>query len=468
MSALFLFHRDLRLQDNTTLYQAIEAKQPILPVFIFTPEQIDPKRNAHFSHHAVQYMCESLADLDQSLRKLGSQLFVFYGDTVKVLAKIHTQAPFQALYSNKDVSAYAIQRDLKIEKWCQTVSIPFIHQEDYGLLPLHTGLLEDGRPYKVLSQYYNHFLKLDAVPPVQKKTLKSAYFVPSTTSLKTLDWRTIHEFYLHNPHQAFHGGRPDARRVLNHLKDLAKYSTERDTPSLEGTSKASAALKFGTLSIREFYWAIRGLYGPDNALIRQLVFRDMYQKIFALQPELQRGTAYYQTIDKHVPWRYSKAEFERWTKGQTGFPLVDAGMRELNATGWMHNRVRLVVASFLSQYLLIDWRLGAKYFSQQLIDGDIFNNTAGWMTQAAVFPSGAPYYRAPINPYIQSTKHDPDAIYIKQWVPELAPVAPKDIHRWHNPQVREKYDYIYLAPMIEQKEASQRAIKVFRRAYKYR
>lgn len=467
MTVVFLFHRDLRLQDNTTLYRALEAKQPILPIFIFTPEQIDPRRNPHFSNHAVQYMCEALADLDQALRHLGSQLFVLYGDTLRILNQIHTKVPFQALYTNKDVSAYSIQRDLKIQKWCQSHKINFISEEDYGLLPLHTGLLADGRPYKILSQYYRHFLSLDAVRPVQKKVLKPEFFV-SNISLQSLDWKTIHEFYIHNPHQAFHGGRKDALRILKHLHRLGKYNDERDIPSKEGTSKASGALKFGTLSIREFYWAARGLFGPENGIIRQLVFRDMYQKIFALQPELQKGIAYYKSIDEHVPWRYSKSDFERWTKGTTGFPLVDAGMRELNRTGWMHNRVRLVVASFLSQYLLIDWREGAKYFSQQLIDGDIFNNTAGWMTQAAVFPSGAPYYRPPINPFIQSKKHDADAIYIKHWVPELVEVSPNDIHRWYDPLVREKYNYIYYAPMIEQKQASHRAVETFRRAYKYR
>lgn len=468
MVAIFLFHRDLRLRDNTTLIKAIESGTKVLPLFVFTPEQIDSKKNEHFSDHAVQYMCESLKDLDANLQQHGSKLTILYGDTLKVLASLKKQIQIESLYTNKDVSAYAVKRDAEIAKWCKNENVSFISEEDYGLLPLNDGLLSDGRPYKILSQYYKNFLKIDLVRPVNKKTFNKIHFVSKEANhINSLDWKTINNFYITNPNQAMHGGRSDVKRILSNITNLKNYGVERDMLGKNGTSKASAALKFGVLSIREFYWEIRGLYGKENDIIRQLVFRDMYQKIFALNPELQKGVAYYDKIDKAVPWKYSKIDFERWCKGETGFPLVDAGMRELNTTGWMHNRARLVVSSFLTQYLLIDWRWGARYFSQKLIDGDIFNNTAGWMTNAAVFPNGAPYYRPPINPFLQSKKNDPNTEYILKWIPELKGVESRDIHHWYDIRSREKYPNItYKEPMIEQSFASHRAIDIFRKAYK--
>lgn len=463
--ALFLFHRDLRLEDNTSLLQAIQDGFSILPVFIFPPEQISPKKNPYFSHPSVQFMCESLVDLDQQLQSYGSRLHLFKGDTIKVLQDIYTQFPLEAIYSNEDYSVYAKERDAKIQKWCEKKGISFVMKEDYGLLPLHEGLLEDMRPYLILAQYYKRVLTKHTIRPVQSFSFQKDHFVHHVfrSSMSPKDLGTL---YKENPNAAIHGGRTLGKEMLRRIKDLKDYQEKRNYPALQKTTRASPHLKFGTVSIREMYWTIEKLFGKEHGLIRELVFRDFYMKIYALRPELQRGTALYDALDKKIPWSYDTKRFEEWTKGITGFPLVDAGMRELNTTGHQHNRVRMLCGSVLTKYFLIDWRWGLKYYYTHLVDADIFSNTAGWGFVSSTGPDGVPYFRAPFNPFIQSKKFDLDAEYIKQWIPELQGVASKDIHKWYDPLVRSKYPNVsYPAPVVDYQQASAEAVKVFKKAF---
>jgi deoxyribodipyrimidine photo-lyase len=189
-------------------------------------------------------------------------------------------------------------------------------------------------------------------------------------------------------------------------------------------------------------------------------------KIYGLKPELQRGKALHDALDKAIPWSYDKGEFKKWCEGKTGFPIVDAGMRQLNTIGWQHNRVRMITSNILTKYLLIDWRWGERYFAQQLVDYDPASNAMGWQWSASVGPDAVPYFRAPFNPYIQSKKFDTDCEYIKKWVPELKEVDPKDIHKWDDEKVRTKYPTIsYPAPLVVQKEASRRAVKIYKEAF---
>jgi deoxyribodipyrimidine photo-lyase len=220
------------------------------------------------------------------------------------------------------------------------------------------------------------------------------------------------------------------------------------------------------VSVREVYWACVGAFGTrDHPLIRELMFREFYMKIYALRPELQRGTAYQRALDERIPWVYDKTTFNSWANGMTGFPLVDAGMRQLLKEGWCHNRVRMLVASVATKYLLLDWRDCARYFYTKLVDADTFSNTAGWGWASSTGVDATLYFRAPFNPFIQSRKFDKDAAYIKEYIPELKDVATKDIHTWFDPTVRAKYANIkYPAPIIDHKEASARALKVFKQA----
>lgn len=461
--ALFLFRRDLRLEDNTALLAAIQDGYKIIPCFVFPPEQILPDKNPYFSNAAVQFMCESLEDLS---KRMDDKLVFLHENHIEALEHIHRALPFDAVYFNEDYSVYARKRDATIRTWCDKRSIKCVTHEDYGLLPLYDGLLdkETMRPYKVLSQFYKKIQNTYEIRPPSSISLSKIKQALVDIHLST-DVRSFRKFYVENPEVALRGGRAAAERRLSALRDLKDYKTARDFPALKKTTLLSPYIKFGVLSIREVYWAIRNALGKDHALIRELVFRDFYLKIYALQPELQRGKALHDALDKNIPWSYDKKVFKAWTQGRTGFPIVDAGMRELNATGHQHNRVRMICSSVLTKYFLIDWRWGLKYFYTHLIDADIFSNTAGWGFSSSTGPDAVPYFRAPFNPFIQSKKFDPNAAYIKQWVPELKDVAPKDIHKWFDPAVRAKYQVTYPAPIIDHKEASHRAIKVFKEAF---
>lgn len=465
MTAVFLFRRDFRLTDNTSLIQAAKDGYKILPVFVFTPEQIDPKKNEYFSNPAVQFMCESLVDLNEQLKKNGTHLTLMVGNHIDTIEDIYKAHPFEAIYSNEDYSVYAKERDEKLKEWCEKKKIVFVQKEDYGLLPLNEGLLNGERPYMVLSQFYNKIMKEIPIQNIATYRFQKKHFlVPRVKDAYPIE--KIGSFYTENPDLAIRGGRKQALVRLKQLGILKHYQEERDYPALQRTSKMSPHLKFGNVSIREMYWTIEKLFGKKHGLIRELVFRDFYLKIYAFQPKLQRGVALHSKFDHAIQWSYDKKKFQKWADGMTGFPLVDAGMRELNESGHQHNRIRMLCGSVLTKYLMIDWRWGLKYYYTHLVDADIFSNTAGWGFVSSTGPDAVPYFRAPFNPYIQSDKFDKEAVYIKQWVPELKEVAAKDIHKWYDPDVRAKYPNIaYPAPMVDHKEASAHALKVFKAAY---
>jgi deoxyribodipyrimidine photo-lyase len=434
-------------------------------VFIFPPEQIDPHKNAFFSHPAVQFMCESL-------QELGGSIIQFYkGDIVATLGAIRSTYKFGRLYQNEDYSVYARKRDATIQSWCTKHAVEFIQTEDYGLFSLREGLVPDtDRPYTILAQFYKRYLKDLQVRKPVPFSYASKIWTPPRRQRANVDLGSL---YIQNPNLAQRGGRSHALAIMKTLRTkFDTYKDTRDFPADEqGTTRISAHLKFGTVSVREFYWACVKAFGTrDHPLIREIMFREFYMKIYALRPELQRGTAFLSRLDAHVPWKYDKKLAEAWKTGHTGFPLVDAGMRQLAATGWCHNRVRMLVASVATKYLLLDWRDCAQFFYTKLVDADTFSNTAGWGWASSTGVDATLYFRAPFNPFIQSKKFDKDAVYIKRWVPELRDVAPKDIHSWHNPAVRERYATStsppYPAPIIDHKEASARALEVFKRAAK--
>lgn len=435
ISGVFIFHRDLRYQDNTSLLLALSECDRVLPIFIFDPIQIDPKKNQYFSAPALQFICESLQDLPT--------VHIFKGDTVKTLAKIHKHFPFTRVYQNEDYSVFARERDAAIADWCTSKSIALVTREDYGLLSLKQCLLEGGRPYTVMSAFYKRCMKesirkVDTTPIDKKKIVIDR--LPTEIDMIP---------YASNTAIAQRGG----RTKLPQLKD---YGATRDYPAIDGTSKLSAHIRFGTVSIREVYWA----YRANEPFVRELFFREFYIKIYALRPELQRGVAFNKAVDARIPWR---TQFmAEWKEGSTGFPIVDAGMRQLKLTNWCHNRVRMIVASVATKYFLLDWRECARYFYTQLVDADTFSNTAGWGWSSSTGVDAVPYFRAPFNPFLQSAKFDKDAEYIKKYVPELRDVEPRDIHKWYSPDVRAKYPHVkYPAPVVDYKEASARAVKVF-------
>ncbi len=278
----------------------------------------------------------------------------------------------------------------------------------------------------------------------------------------------INKFYTHDPNILQKGGRTHALKKLKLLRNQKAYAKTRDFPANDhGTTKLSAYIKFGCVSIREVYWqCVKTFKTRDHPLIRELIFRSFYYRLYASAPKEQRGQAHLDSVDKALSWDGLTSYFNAWKEGRTGFPLVDAGMRQLNTTHWMHNRVRMLVASTLTRYLNIDWRKGERYFATQLVDYDPISNVAGWQWGASVgYDNAQTLFRAPMNPFIQSKKFDPLAEYIKKYVPELTNVTPADIHKWGDPKIRAKYPNIkYPVPIVDQKEASSRATQLWRNA----
>lgn len=468
---VFLFHRDLRIVDNTAL---AAAQHPIAPLFIFTPDQIDQKKNKYFSHAAVQFMCESLEDLNTAI---DSRLALCYGETVDVLTKIHKKTPIASLTQNRDsdISVYAAKRDAQIAAWCakQNPSVLFNNtHQDYDLVESRELLLPTGKPYTVLAAYYKRFIKeckdkdLDLVRPVNTQSIhKDAFRQLVPPKSITLSMKDIHRFYVSNDTIAQRGGRTAAlQQMANAPARLKEYDRNRNFPAIaDGTTMLSAHIKFGTISIREMFAYTIKIFGKvDNPLMRELVFRSFYIKMASpiARPGLQRAESFRQDIDDNISWTQNKELWKAWTTGNTGFPLVDAGMRQLLATGHMHGRVRMVVATVLTRYFMIDWREGARFFAQHLVDYDPVSNNMGWQFGSALGENTQNVYRAPMNPFLQSKNYDPDATYIRRWVPELADVSitPKQIHTGTWP------DKMYMRPVVDQKTASKSAVVAWKTA----
>ena len=462
-TAVFLFHRDLRTFDQTGLNAIARTGLKILPVFIFPPEQIDPKQNKYFSHNSVQFMCESLADLDGQLRKLGSQLNCFRGDNLKYLARLHSETPFVELHCSDDCTPYAAKRDKSIQTWCQSKGIKFYQHQDVDLLDMNDGLRLPGQPYQVFKAYYTNLMKNCTVRPVDTFRLQKSDFC-KTHPKGTVEISDLKKLYKANPHLAVHGGRTLGLKRLERLPQFKNYDKTREFPShAAGTTLWSAYIKYGCISIREVFWGIVKSLGKNHPLLRELVFRSFYAHVTAHNPHMLQGHPLKLQYER-IPWRNDPEGFKRWCQGTTGIPLCDAGMRCLSGpkgTGHLHNRMRMVVASFLVKNLLIDWRAGERFLFQHLLDACPSSNGHGWQFISGSGCDSMQYTRV-FNPFLQSKKYDPDAEFIKKWIPELTDVPAKDIHRWDENHKLYKVDYP--SPLVDVKTTAKRAKEVYRKA----
>lgn len=467
-TAVFLFHRDFRTYDQTGLNAVARSGLKILPVFIFPPEQIDPKQNKYFSNNSVAFMCESLVDLDGQLRKLGSRLHCIKGDNVQSLARLHSDVSFVELHCSDDYTPYSAIRDAGIQEWCQSHGIAFHRHQDVDLLDMNDGLRLPGQPYQVFKAYFNNLIKKCTVRPVDTVRLQKSDFCKSLPkgTLKIGDLKTL---YKDNPNLAVHGGRTLGLQRLKKLPQFKDYYTTRELPSLAaGTTLLSAYIKYGCVSIREVFWGIVATFGMKHALLRELVFRSFYAHVTAHNPHMLQGHPLKLQYER-IPWRNDPEGFKRWCQGTTGLPLVDAGMRCLsgtngiNGTGHLHNRLRMIVASFLVKNLLISWHLGEAKMYSLLLDADASSNGHGWQFISGSGCDSMQYTRV-FNPFLQSKKYDPDAEYIKKWVPELKDVPAADIHRWD--EKHSLYQVDYPEPMVDVKKTAKRAREVYLKALK--
>jgi deoxyribodipyrimidine photo-lyase len=447
--SLFLFRRDLRLEDNTGLIFALQSSEVVIPAFIFTPEQIE--KNPYRSDHCLQLMIDSLKDLENQLKGKKGKLFFFKGDPEDVVRKCLRELSIDAVIVNRDYTPYSRQRDKKLEKVCKAGGIPFLSFDDALLHPPEETLKKDGKPYSIFTPYFRNASKLKVSPPAQNRS--THYFrgsIPFAKDKSLFPKLTVET--------SLKGGRSEALKILKKLGSFGKYERLRDYPAEEYSTHLSAYLKFTVCSPREVYAAVCRHLSPHHALIRALYWRDFFTSIAYFFPHVFKG-AFHRKFDA-LKWSYNKRAFQRWCEGSTGVPIVDAGMREMNATGFMHNRVRMIAASFLIKDLHIDWRWGEKYFAQTLIDYDPAVNNGNWQWVASTGCDAQPYFRI-FNPWNQQKKFDPDCAYIKKWIPELRDFSPKAIHAWHEEKWRGGYKK-YPAPMADHEKAAKEALHAYR------
>ena len=468
MVHLFIFHRDLRLHDNTTLIHLIKVAQNCIPIFIFPPEQINPKKNKYFSNNSVQFMIESLHELSESIKENKGKFYFFKGDNMKVIKSIHKLVGIESIGFNIDYTPYAIKRDNEIKEYCQKNNINCYFKEDYPLYDFLTGETNkaNGTPYLVYTPFLKHLTSNVEVRSVNKFNQFNFQKNKDLESLKYyMEEKDIDNFYQENNDINVHGGRSHCLKILTNIDHFKDYGKKRDF-LIYKTTFLSAGLHFNVISIREVYHKVLSVLGASSGILRELVFRDFYMNIvynfpYILQGQLKGKNISYKKEFDNIKWSYNKNKFEKFCQGQTGFPIIDACIRQLLKTGYMVNRGRMVVASFLTKDLHIDWRWGEQFFANHLVDYDPINNSQGWMWTTGNGTDAQPWFRI-FNPWTQQKNYDKDCEYILLWVPELKDVIIKDIHNWFKSDVRNKYNINYPEPMIDHDEERLETIQLYK------
>ncbi len=420
------FRRDLRLEDNTALFHALQSGLPVLPLFIFDKEILgkleDTKdRRVHFIHEALQHMQEQVV-------KHGSTLVVQHGSPEQIWKALLKEYEIKAVYLNHDYEPYARKRDGAIEQLVLEAGASWHSYKDQVMLEKEEVVKEDGTPYTVFTPYSRKWRSV--LERKRPEVVTSEKHVDSLWSHKEIALPTLQKLGF-----GASDGKWPARKVPADI--IKSYHRTRDLPAEDGTSRLGVHLRFGTLSIRKLASVAEDL---NDGYLTELIWREFYMMILWHFPHVV-GHAFKEKYE-HIAWRNNKAEFKKWCEGKTGFPIVDAGMRQLNETGYMHNRVRMIVASFLTKDLLIDWRWGEQYFAEKLLDFELASNNGGWQWAAGTGCDAAPYFRI-FNPTSQQEKFDPEYEYVKQWVPEFG---------------TEKYP----GPMVDHKLARMRCLEVYK------
>ncbi len=428
---IFWFRRDLRLEDNAALYHALKQGLPVLPIFIFDQEildKLDDKVDAR-----VEFIQQTINALHQRLVSMGSTLEVHYGKPNQVIKKLLANYSIEGLYANHDYEPSTIERDNEIAALLKMEHIPFHTYKDIVIFEKNEVVKEDGKPYTVFTPYSKKW----------RATVSAASFAAYPTQLY------FHRFIQRSPLPipslasiGFSESKIQIPKLEINEQLISHYTTQRDFPAMDGTSRLGIHLRFGTISIRALANTAIQL---NTTFLNELIWRDFYHMILWQFPRVGKGLSFKPAYD-HIEWRQDNGEFNQWCNGQTGYPILDAGMRELNQTGFMHNRVRMIVASFLTKHLLLDWRLGEAYFANKLLDYDLAANNGGWQWAAGCGCDAAPYFRI-FNPYLQTQKFDAKLDYIKKWVPEFQELN-------------------YPKPMVVHEEARKRCLAIYAKALK--
>ena len=419
------------MNDNAGLYHALKSGQQVLPIFIFDKNILDQLEDK--ADRRVEFIHAALEEMQEQLAAMGSSLKVYYGTPLQAFTDLVSKYRIENVFTNHDYEPYALEREKLVEDLLIFHGSNLKTYKDQVLLEKNEVLKDDGKPYTVFTpysrkwkavltdfhlkpyptkKYFNHFFKQAAQP------------IPS---LQSMNFESV--------------DKPFPSKLLQD-ELIKKYAEQRNFPAIKGTSKLGLHLRFGTVSIRQLAAHTRDL---SETYLNELIWRDFYHMILWHFPKVGMGKAFKAEYD-HIEWRNGNGEFDKWCKGQTGYPIVDAGMRELNETGFMHNRVRMIVASFLTKHLLLDWRLGEAYFAKKLLDFDLAANNGGWQWAAGSGCDAAPYFRI-FNPRLQTEKFDKQLKYIRQWVPEL-----------------ESFDYPQ--PIVEHAFARKRCLEVYAKGLK--
>lgn len=436
----FWFRRDLRIEDNAGLYHALKSQQSILPIFIFDRNILD---ELEADDARVTFIHKTLARLQQQIQKLGSTIDIRYGKPLDIWRELIAEYEIESVFTNHDYEPYALQRDEAIKELLGKYDVSFYTYKDHLIFEKDEVLKKDGLPYTVFTPYSKQWRKKLATKMVSdgKGSTFSYYLKPYPT-----------EKYIRNLYQTEHKPMPSLNDMGFQESELEfpdknvrqglirTYDETRNFPAIHGTSRLGIHFRFGTISIREKALRAQGL---NETFLNELIWRDFYAMIMAHFPHVVERAfrAKYDTIK----WRNDEKEFQSWCEGKTGYPIVDAGMRELNTTGYMHNRVRMITASFLTKHLLIDWRWGEAYFAKKLLDFDLASNNGGWQWASGSGTDAAPYFRI-FNPYTQQKKFDKNWEYIKRWVPE-----------YDTPQ--------YPKPIVDHKQARERCLATYKAAF---
>lgn len=416
---LWWLRRDLRIDDNLVLHQALNDAASVIPVFILDEKLLASKK---LSPARKQFLFESLHALDAKLKTRGAYLVLRQGDAARELVKLARETQADAIYFHADYTPYARQRDARVMAALDSAGIRYAAFNDLYLADPNEVLKEDGTAYTVYTPYRKRFEKIVSIPPryETKRNLNTPREIPSLNIESLMKPR--------NPNFARGGedvAKALAQEFVTRKNGLEQYGNARDDMAADSTSHLSPHLHFGTVSVRELVRTARGASDNARVWINELVWREFLNQVLFHFPYAARQSFRPEYAD--LNWQANAEFFQAWREGKTGYPIVDAGMRQLNATGWMHNRARMITASFLTKDLLLNWQLGEKFFMQTLIDGDMASNNGGWQWTAGTGTDAQPYFRI-FNPMLQSARFDSAGMYIRRWVPELERVPTQYIH----------------------------------------
>ncbi len=421
------FRRDLRTDDNSALFYALQQEKDVLPLFIFDRNILDVLEEKHDAR--VQFIHAQVEKLKFFFERKGGSMLIRYGKPEEVYAQLLEEFEVQAVYTNRDYEPYAKTRDLTIESLLKEKNIPFLTFKDQVIFEPGEILNGSGEFYKVFTPFSKNWLekfRQAAIQPLSEPQWKNLVQINplSTINLEVMAFK------------------PSTIQIPSALADqdiIRHYDQTRNFPAKKGTTRLGIHLRFGTISVRKLALTAFQL---NETYLNELIWREFYMMILAFNPEVVNKA--FKPAYERIPWRNNEQEFEAWCEGKTGYPIVDAGMRELNTTGYMHNRVRMIVASFLTKHLLIDWRWGEAYFAKKLLDFELASNNGGWQWAAGTGTDAQPYFRV-FNPDSQTEKFDKELHYIKKWIPEFGSSD-------------------YPKPIVDHKFARARALETYKKA----